>query len=143
MKYILAFVVFVAAGSLFFWAMNAQEMPGANTQQQDPTTNPFGEGSSEIGELEDDIETGQFSEGATISSATLAQHDQASDCWVAYKGVVYDITHWLPRHPGSSAAIAPYCGTSEEFSAAFGEQHGTSKEGKLKQEGVIEGSFTN
>jgi cytochrome b involved in lipid metabolism len=77
-----------------------------------------------------------------ISSATLALHNKQSDCWVGYQGVVYNITSWLPRHPGSAGAIAPYCGTSKEFTTAFTAQHGTSQVGRLKSQGSVEGTLT-
>ena len=69
----------------------------------------------------------------------LSSHNKKADCWVAYGGKVYDLTSWLPRHPGSAAAIAPYCGTSEEFSEAFIKQHGSTKVGMLMKVGRLEG----
>ena len=76
-----------------------------------------------------------------VSVGELAKHNTQTDCWVAYDGKVYDITTWLPVHPGSAAAIAPYCGTSEEFTKAFENKHGTSKVGKLMKVGVLIGDF--
>jgi cytochrome b involved in lipid metabolism len=76
-----------------------------------------------------------------ISLSDLSSHDTQSDCWIAYKGKVYDITSFLPKHPGSAAAITPYCGTSKEFEAAFSDQHGTSQVGKLIQESVLKGEL--
>lgn len=76
-----------------------------------------------------------------ISAAELARHDTQSDCWVGYKGDVYDLTAWLPRHPGSAAAIAPYCGTSSEFEAAFKDQHGTSQVARMKEEAIFKGKL--
>lgn len=76
-----------------------------------------------------------------ISLQQLSQHDKEGDCWIAYNGKVYDITSWLPRHPGTAAAIAPYCGTEEEFTAAFTRKHGTSKASLLMQVGTFMGDF--
>ncbi len=77
-----------------------------------------------------------------VSQSQLSEHAVEEDCWVAYNGTVYDITDWLPRHPGSAAAIRPYCGTAEEFEQAFTGQHGTSQIGRLMEEGVVIGSYT-
>lgn len=77
----------------------------------------------------------------SISSSVLASHHAQADCWVAYQGKVYDITAWLPMHPGSASAIAPYCGTSSQFEAAFTGQHGTSQVQRLLAEGLLKGSF--
>ncbi len=71
----------------------------------------------------------------------LSMHDSKDDCWVSYKGEVYDITSWLPKHPGSSAAIEPYCGTAAEFESAFSGQHGLSQVEKLKSEGIYKGEL--
>jgi cytochrome b involved in lipid metabolism len=60
---------------------------------------------------------------------------------VAYNGKVYDLTAFLPKHPGSAAAIIPYCGTSEEFKAAFSDQHGTSQVNKMIEESILKGDL--
>ncbi|TSC86421.1 MAG: monooxygenase [Parcubacteria group bacterium Gr01-1014_8] len=166
MKYLLAVVIFATAGGLFFWQMNVAQMPDTATVQENAQAgNPFGDDSTEVGSLDDDtnrevevededggttsagtgtatVPAGGASTGSVIR-ATLKLHNKQDDCWVAYKSVVYDITRWLPRHPGSAGAIVPYCGTAEEFTAAFTKQHGTSKEGRLKQEAVVEGALSN
>jgi cytochrome b involved in lipid metabolism len=74
-----------------------------------------------------------------ITSSQLATHNIMSNCWISYKGKVYDITSWLPIHPGSAAAILPYCGTSTQFENAFTGQHGTSQVDTLIQEGIYKG----
>ena len=76
-----------------------------------------------------------------IDKNKLSSHNCESDCWVAYDGKVYDITSWLPIHPGSAGAISPYCGTSDEFTGAFEKKHGTSKVKNLMKVGVLIGDF--
>lgn len=76
-----------------------------------------------------------------VSAEELAAHDSQDDCWIGYKGKVYDITDWLPRHPGSAGAIAPYCGTANEFEDAFTGQHGESQVGRLMEEGEFKGEI--
>ncbi|MBI5456145.1 cytochrome b5 domain-containing protein [Candidatus Kaiserbacteria bacterium] len=166
MKYLLAVVIILAAGGVFFWQYQKADVPlQESNQQQNAAGNPFGDGARTVGNLDDDEnETedededgmtgtnagggtgstgGGGTPGAIVTRATLSTHNKVADCWIAYKGVVYDITNWLPRHPGSAGAIAPYCGKAEEFSAAFNKQHGTSKETRLKQEGTVEGTLSN
>lgn len=168
-KYIVMLLALIFAGGLFLYTSQTAQAP---TVEPVSNQDPFGTGSAQVGTLETTnsaspeqaapeatgvvpihtgVETGSTVPPATpektasgaVSRTELVKHNTQSNCWVAYKGVVYDITNWLPRHPGSAEAIAPYCGTAEEFAAAFNRQHGTSREGKLKQEGINEGTFSN
>ncbi len=155
-KLLIALVIILGAGGLFFYSQKAEAptMPAPLVEES-----PFGEGANKIGELmpppvDPSVPVVTPNPGAQtpistdkepssgVTRAELAKHTTQQDCWVAYKGVVYDITTWLPRHPGSAASIAPYCGKAEEFTAAFSRQHGTSREGRLKREGVDKGAFT-
>ena len=79
--------------------------------------------------------------GNGVSTEELLKHNTKTDCWVAYKGKVYDITSWLPRHPGTSSAIEPYCGSSSKFEEAFTKKHGTTKASLLMKVGVFMGDF--
>lgn len=84
---------------------------------------------------------GNATANATISLQDLASHNSKADCWVGYNKSVYDLTAWLPKHPGSSAAIEPYCGTAVEFEAAFKGQHGTSQVRTLLRESIYKGEL--
>ena len=79
--------------------------------------------------------------GNMISVQQLSFHDKKSDCWVGYDGKIYDITSFLPRHPGSAEAIIPFCGTSDEFTEAFAKKHGTKKVSALMRVGTLIGDF--
>ncbi len=76
-----------------------------------------------------------------ITLQVLEQHSSSEDCWVAYDGKVYDVTSFLPKHPGSAAAIIPHCGTYESFTNAFEGQHGKSKVSNLMKVGTLMGDF--
>lgn len=89
----------------------------------------------------DKTQNNQVTDKTTVTSADLNKHNTMSDCWVAYKTKVYDITSWLPRHSGTAEAILPYCGTAEEFEKAFTEKHGTTKASLLMRVGVFIGDF--
>lgn len=64
----------------------------------------------------------QARQDATLAAPAVTEADQpvkleevaarntADDCWTIVDGVVYDITTYLPRHPGGSV-IAQACGT--------------------------------
>lgn len=76
-----------------------------------------------------------------ISILEVSKHNKESDCWIAYDNKVYDITSFLPKHPGGINRILPYCGTSNEFQNAFLKQHGTSKVKLLMSVGTFMGDF--
>ncbi|MHA6526025.1 DUF2231 domain-containing protein [Tessaracoccus sp. G1721] len=59
-------------------------------------------------------------EGYTMDM--VAEHATADSCWVAVNGFVYDVTDWIPQHPGGPERIIPLCGS--DATSAFGTQHG-------------------
>jgi len=69
-----------------------------------------------------------------VTFSELSTHNSKSDCWVAYEGKVYDVTKFLPLHPGGTDAIAKYCGSASEFEQGFTKKHGTSKVSVLLQQ---------
>jgi hypothetical protein len=45
----------------------------------------------------------------TFTTAELASHNTSTDCYIAYKGTVYNITNFIPQHPGGPQ-IMQQCG---------------------------------
>ncbi|KAN0048042.1 hypothetical protein ACTA71_002433 [Dictyostelium dimigraforme] len=43
--------------------------------------------------------------GKQYSWSELAKHNTEHDCWVAVDGKVYDITKWVPLHPGGKEVL--------------------------------------
>jgi delta8-fatty-acid desaturase len=46
-----------------------------------------------------------------VSLSLLSTKNTVEECWIAYEGIVYDVTHWLPRHPGGIRAIMSAAGS--------------------------------
>jgi cytochrome b involved in lipid metabolism len=64
---------------------------------------------------------------STAGTYTLAQvktHNTQADCWSAVLGNVYNLTAWIPQHPGGASQIVAMCGT--EGSIAFWGKHSGS-----------------
>ncbi|KNZ57320.1 L-lactate dehydrogenase (Cytochrome) [Puccinia sorghi] len=45
-----------------------------------------------------------------LTAAEIRKHASAKNCWVVIHGEAYDITHFLPEHPGGQAIILKYAG---------------------------------
>lgn len=61
-----------------------------------------------------------------ITRSEVAQHATSSDCWIIVGRSVYDVTSYLPRHPGGAGQISPLCGKSA--TAAFRGEHGGDRD---------------
>ena len=46
----------------------------------------------------------------TFSSVEVATHNTEADCWTIIGGTVYDITNYIPLHPGGEEVLRA-CGT--------------------------------
>ena len=53
----------------------------------------------------------------SVSADQVAKHSSDSDCWVIIGDDVYDVTKFLPDHPGGKKAIMLFAGkdATEEF----------------------------
>lgn len=73
------------------------------------------------------------SSGGNITGATVAEHNSRESCWSSINGNVYDLTSWIPQHPGGEQAILQLCG--KDGSAKFNGMHG----GSATQENILAG----
>jgi cytochrome b involved in lipid metabolism len=57
--------------------------------------------------------TGVNSGGTSLalSKAELVKHNSSQSCWLLISGKIYDVTTFLPDHPGEAKTILPTCGT--------------------------------
>lgn len=68
-----------------------------------------------------------------ITRADVAMHASRESCWSIISGNVYDLTSWVPQHPGGEGAILKICGT--DGSVAYDGKHG----GAAKQAAILTG----
>jgi len=45
-----------------------------------------------------------------ITKEELAKHGSERDCWVAINGFVYDVSRFLPEHPGGPETVTEWAG---------------------------------
>lgn len=60
---------------------------------------------------------------AGITLAEVATHNSRNSCWSAINGSVYDLTSWIPNHPGGEQTILSLCGI--DGSSGYNGQHGS------------------
>ena len=51
----------------------------------------------------------------------VKKHDSGTSCWSIVDGNVFDLTNWIPKHPGGPAVIRAICG--KDGTSAFEGQH--------------------
>lgn len=57
-----------------------------------------------------------------FSLEEISSHNSRVSCWSAIGGGVYDLTSWIPNHPGGEKAILSICGI--DGSKAYDGKHG-------------------
>jgi len=116
---IIGILVVALAGGLVYWQKN--------TDAPVPTDTPITAGAAA------DTELTTLPEVDGITSTEVAAHNSRESCWSTINGNVYDLTSWIPEHPGGEQAILQLCGT--DGSAKFNGQHGDAP----KQAAVLVG----
>lgn len=59
-------------------------------------------------------------QAAVFTASQVAQHNTTGNCWLIISGKVYDVTSYIPSHPGGTA-IVPYCG--QDATSVFASEH--------------------
>ncbi|MFH1802486.1 MAG: cytochrome b5-like heme/steroid binding domain-containing protein [archaeon] len=137
-KIILAVLIVLFVIGFTFFVRIGQE----GYQSSGESTGSIGGENEEATASQGDNNTGgQDVTNGKIPLSELSQHNSLEDCWISYNGKVYDVTSYLPRHPGSAGKILPYCGSATEFEEAFTRKHGTSKVSLLMNVGTFMGDF--
>lgn len=80
-----------------------------------------------------------------ISLDELASHNTADSCWKEIKGLVYDVTEFIDRHPTPESVITQWCGrpsTQAWIDKGNGRPHSANAEALLKDFmiGYLEGT---
>ena len=64
------------------------------------------------------------------TKAEVAKHNTAQDCWTYVDNNVYNLTSWLPDHPGGPQLVQYMCGT-DGVAAGFRDHHNTAQDSAL------------
>lgn len=119
---IIIIALVVLAGGYFFFKSSQS---GNKMQEATPSESP----AMEEGMQEDQVmaDENMASEAGTmmdqgITAEEVAKHAVEDDCWVIVNGKVYDVTEFIPIHPGGKDKIVPACGgdATERFTTRNG-----------------------
>lgn len=61
--------------------------------------------------------------GRKISFEEVSKHNRADDCWMVVSGKVYDVTKFVPRHPGGNMI---YVNAGKDSTHLFDSYHPAS-----------------
>jgi cytochrome b involved in lipid metabolism len=56
------------------------------------------------------VSTSSVSTNGKLTASEIAKHNTETDCYMIVNGKVYDVTTYLPVHPGGASRIIQYCG---------------------------------
>jgi cytochrome b involved in lipid metabolism len=59
---------------------------------------------------------------AALTATEVSRHATESDCWIIVNNGVYNVTQYVPQHPGGKGKIVPLCG--KDATRAFEGEHG-------------------
>lgn len=103
-------VVILGGGAIYFFAVTKP----AETPQQPQNLNT------------------QPTISKSFTAAEVATHNSETSCYTIIRGNVYDVTAFIPKHPGGTAPILSGCGIDN--TDTFVKKHG----GKQKMEQILE-----
>jgi cytochrome b involved in lipid metabolism len=64
----------------------------------------------------------------SYSMAQVKRHKTARDCWSVVGRSVYNLTAWIPKHPGGRGTVTAMCG--KKATKSFNSQHKNSRSAK-------------
>lgn len=70
-----------------------------------------------------------------ITMEELARHDSGESCWKAIRGMVYDVTDYIPHHPTRPTVILKWCGSESTHaweSSEYGHSHSSRAKAMLQ-----------
>ncbi len=111
----IAVAIIVAIGGIFYFVSAEQEPEAVDSNSQPNTVD-------EIMPTQTDENEQQITQ-YTLSE--VATHNSEDDCWTVIDGSVYDITSYIPRHPGGDEILRA-CGS--DGSSLFNQRQTESGE---------------
>lgn len=124
---IIGLVLVVGTGSFVYFTKKPIVIPSESTvnEVQSVSTTTIKDTPVKVTKSDDDDKTPAPVVPTTPNGITLtqiSQHSSRSSCWSAINGSVYDLTSWIPNHPGGEQKILSLCGI--DGSSRYNSKHG-------------------
>ena len=81
----------------------------------------------------------QQSIGQTFTMAQVAEHKDQSNCYTVIRGMVYDVTAFIEKHPGGDTNILKTCGI--DATTLFEGKHGGQEKPEATLAGFVVGTL--
>jgi cytochrome b involved in lipid metabolism len=108
----------VIIGMVVFWAIAVALMVAGLLSYENNKVTGAGNGSGNRVQGTSEVNPSTGAEAGALTLSVVAQHALESDCWMVISGSVYDVTAYIPMHPGGRNEIIKYCG--KNATEAFG-----------------------
>ncbi len=118
--FIVVVICTVLLGGIFVIGFLQKQLKESSLSTTSTDTSPASNSSSQANNTPS---SSQASAGYTM--AEIAKHSLENNCWLLINNKVYDVTKFIPDHPGGVSQIIPYCG--KEASKAFDTQGGRGR----------------
>ncbi len=105
-------ILLVGGGFLLF--SNRKPVLSSPSQNTDTTKN----------RVESQISSSPTPATKTYTLEEIATHNLETDCWLAIEGKVYDVTEFIPNHPGGKAVLA---GCGKDATTLFNDRPTNNK----------------
>ncbi len=135
---IVLILIGVGAFVLFSSSDDDSDTAAVDTSDATDTTNEAAANSDDSEEPATDANAVQ-----SFSADEVATHNSEDDCWTIIDSKVYDITEYIPRHPGGDEILRA-CGADgstlfNQRQTEDGEQVGTGQPHSGSASGILEG----
>lgn len=104
-KILISFAVLIVIATASFTFLHKP-----STSADTATTNSPNASQATLGTQSSGTPASTTNSGTIYNFATVAKHASKSDCWTIVNGSVYNITSYVPVHPGGVAEIVKACG---------------------------------
>lgn len=110
---ITAVLVILGGVSFIAWQLlssSADEEAGTNPTPVNTSTSSIDPAKDAV-PTDDGTNTLENTNDQLLTAAVVAEYNTAESCWTIIEGNVYNITPYVPLHPGGIADIVKACGT--------------------------------